>query len=279
MSRSKAIALLNIEVESGEALVNEAAIVAAASAAADEGAEFVFAPELAVTGYAKARFRELAQHLDGPIVGRMREFARERGITIGFGMVLERDGSLYNAYVIASAIGVVAFGKLHRWWHGDSSFTPWPDLRVIEISGLKIGVMVCFDGRFPEAARIMALQGADVIVWPCSWPKPPLSDPTYMEIIGKARAFENQVYVALTNRKGDSSEEKSSYAGMSSLWGPKGDLIARARDDEDVLIGRIDFDLLREVRSTNDIYRERRPDLYKYICERQGPNSVRSPKL
>ena len=265
------LALLNMEIEAGEPGANAEALLDYARRAAAEGAEYVFAPELTLTGYAVRRFRELAEPPDGPLCSRLVNAAAELGVVLGFGAVLAVGDDIFNAYVVAGRHGAALFGKFHRWWLGDSDFTPWPRPSVLPLRDFTLGVMVCFDGRFPETARTLALMGADLIVWPSCWPAPPKSDPRFLDIIGRARSFENQCYVALANRCGSSAAENTEYAGASALFGPTGEVVERAAGEPGIVMADMDLDRLRSVRRSFDIYSERRPELYRPLCELKRP--------
>ena len=227
-----------------------------------------------LTGYAIREFRALAEGLDGESIIELTRLACELNICLGFGMVLRIDGDLFNGYIITGKQGVTPFGKFHRWWLGDRDFTRWPHPAVLELPDFTLGVMVCFDGRFPEVARVLTLAGADVIIWPSCWPNPPRSNPEYLNIIGRARSFENQVYIALANRCGESEYEGTSYAGMSSLFDPLGGIVAQADSEEEIVSAVIDTEILNSVRGSFDIYSERRPPMYLPVAQQRYPKRL-----
>jgi predicted amidohydrolase len=224
-----------------------------------------------LSGYSVSRFEELAQPLDGPAVSKIQAEAIRLGVHIGFGLPLVHEAGIANGYVICGGETPKAFGKFHRWWHGDWKFTPWRKVELVDVRGFAVAVMICFDGRFPEAARALALAGADLIAWPASWPAPPKSNPEFLGIIGRARSFENQCYVALANRFGDAPAEEATYAGRSTLFGPTGEVISTADEREQILYCELDREKLEQVRTRYDIYSERDPDFYSLHLDRQAP--------
>ncbi len=265
------LALLNISVKTGDIADNANHMRELCKQAADNGACAAFAPELSLTGYPIGEFQNFALEPESPQISELCSISSEYGIVLGFGVVLKREGVLYNSYVIADGDIVHLFGKQHRWWYGDSSFGVWPSNPVVDIGGVRVGVMICFDGRFPEIARGLALSGAELIVWPCCWPDAPKSNPAYLDIIGRARAFENQCWVALANRCGYAERERTKYPGRSALFDPLGGKERDAGETDGLFIVSLDTDITLSVREKFDIYAERKPELYKDITSRQAP--------
>ena len=231
----------------------------------------MIAPELALTGYSVRDFGSLSEPLSGSSINELSGISSELDVAAGFGLVLSSDDRIYNAFIIVDGGERHVWVKQHRWWHGDHPFAIRPSFAVVEVRGIRIGAMICFDGRFPESARLLALAGADLIAWPCCWPGPPKSDPRYLDIIGRARSFENQCYVALANRYGFSEIENTAYAGGSALFDPLGEKIAFAGDEECILYADVDLEKLHEVRARFDIYSERKPELYGSIASQKAP--------
>lgn len=269
---SLTLALLNMPIETGDKAANLASLISHFTLAAENGADIVLAPELALTGYAVREFESLAEQRDGPAISVLSGVCRKLNIAAGFGLVLSSGDAIYNAYAIVNGDECRIYGKQHRWWHGDHPFAVWPASSVFNVRGINVGVMVCFDGRFPESARMLALAGADLIAWPCCWPGAPKSDPRYLDIIGRARSFENQCYVALANRCGFSKAEDTQYAGQSALYGPLGQQAAASGQAEEILYANLNMAHLHDVRKRFDIYSERRPEQYSAVATKKAPN-------
>ena len=265
-------ALLNVPTITGDIAANTERTIEYFRTSADNGARLVLSTELALTGYARSEFENLAEEADGEHVTRLAQECERLGITGGFGFVLRRGGDIHNCYALAGGGKLRMFGKFHRWWYGDRDFTPWREVELFELCGLKIGVMVCFDGRYPEISRAIALSGADVIIWPSNWPCAPKSNPEYLDIIGRARSFENQLYVALANRVGESEREETAYAGMSTLFGPKGEIVARVGEAEEILYCELDGKEVEQTRQKFDVYSERSPELYGKYLSKKAPD-------
>lgn len=242
--------------------------------AVDSGARLIALPECAISGYAiddPAEARRLAEPDDGPSVAAVAQICARSGVSVAFGL-LERDGQrLYNSAVLVGPDGLV--GK-HRKSHivrvaADAHVECGDAIEVFETAGMKLGMMICYEVRFPEIARVMALNGAQVVVVVANWPVGAEVNP---EIMSPARAAENNVHVLAANRCG--TEGTLSFIGKSAIHLPNGERIARAGTEEEMLFAEITpgpglttYDI-RASRYAVDLRGHRRPDLYSIITER-----------
>ena len=190
---------------------------------------------------------------------------------------LERDGSrLYNACVLAGPEGVIgSFRKVHLPFLGIDMYADPGDrpFAVHDAGGLKVGMHICYDGSFPESARVLALLGADLLVLPTNWP-------THSECAAEhmipTRAMENTVYAMAVNRVGHESGFR--FIGGSSIVDPSGRVLARAgADTEETLFADIDPEVARKkhlvrVPGRHEINRiaDRRPSFYEPIVKPNG---------
>ena len=184
---------------------------------------------------------------------------------------LERDdatGHLYNAAALVGPDGFVAgYRKAHLPCLGIDRFTTPGDrpFAVHDLGGLRVGLTICYDGSFPEASRVLALLGADLILLPTNWP--PEAERT-ARLLVPARAMENRVYYAAVNRVG--TERGFRFIGLSRVADVTGDLLAASESDEEtILYAEIDPARARQKRIVNvpgeyevDRLKDRRPDLY-----------------
>ncbi len=210
--------------------------------AAMAGAKLVVFPECALSGYGFSSREEGLDHavsLESAPVRKVVAACERHQCYCIFGL-LERDGDrLFNACVLAGPNGVV--GKLSQ---GSSAVSGnryvrrsrRPTLRGSRCGGLKVGMHICYDGGFPETARVLTLLGADLLVLPTNWP-------THSECAAEhmipTRAMENTVYVMAVNRVGEESGFR--FIGRSSIVDPSGRVLARAgADAEEVLQADID---------------------------------------
>ncbi|MBD9375113.1 carbon-nitrogen hydrolase family protein [Rhizobium sp. ARZ01] len=236
------IAALQMHAARGEVEANLARIAGAAREAADHGAKLLIAPELAVTGYgAGEEFPVLASPAEGEVAKRLAAIARDNGLAIVAGFV-EKDGDLtYNSALFSDGIGTDAvyrkshlYGDYERQWFRSET----PSSVLVNLGGLKLGMLICYDVEFPENVRRLAQAGADLVVVPTALPKG-ASGSFIADKMIQVRAFENQVFVAYVNHCGE--DGRFTYAGLSRIAAPDGRLLADApAEGEALLIAEID---------------------------------------
>jgi predicted amidohydrolase len=247
--------------------------------AAAAGARLAVFPECALSGYGFGSREEGLEHsvaLDSPPVREVvAACVRHQCFSI-FGL-LERDGSrLFNACVLTGPSGVVgSYRKVHLPFLGIDMHADPGDgaFAVYDAGGVRVGMHICYDGGFPEPARVMALLGADLLVLPTNWP-------THSECAAEhtipARALENTVYMIAVNRVGEESGFR--FIGTSSIADPSGRVLAKAGPDaEEMLLADIDPAKARQkhlvrVPGRHEINRiaDRRPRFYRIIVEPNG---------
>ncbi len=241
--------------------------------AASEGARLIVFPECALSGYCQDSRQEA---LDGsldlssrhPIISAIIDDCRAAKVYAIVGL-LERAGSMvYNTAVCLGPDGIVSrYRKLHLPFLGVDRYVDPGDLplEVFEVENLRVGMHICYDGGFPELARSLTLQGADLITLPTCWP--PAAD-IYANHVPIARALENQVYMLAAGRAG--GERGYRFIGHSSIVAPGGFLLASAGFAEDtILYAEIDPAKARNKRviripGIHEINRiaDRRPEYY-----------------
>ena len=259
MIRPVRIALLQARGTPADVDANVAAVRRAAREAAAAGARLLITPEAFLTGYdIGGRLRELATP-EPPGIG---EIAREEDVAILVGWAERRGERVHNAATLFAADGepLLTHRKLHLYGDVDrAAFDAGDHLATADLDGLCIGVLVCFDIEYPEAARALALSGAQLIAVPTSLMAP--YDVVARTIV-PARAAENQVYVAYANRVGREGEHFD-YVGQSTVAGPGGEIVALApADEEALLLADVDPDEIARARSAYSYLDERRPALY-----------------
>ncbi len=270
-----------MDVRLGDTAHNLAAVRARLREAAGRGARLVVFPECVIPGYCFATRQEawaVAEPLPGPATDALAADCRELGVWAVVGL-LEREeatGRLFNAAALVGPAGFVAgYRKAHLPCLGVDRFTDPGDrpFAVHDLGGLRVGMTICYDGSFPEASRVLALQGADLIVLPTNWP--PEAERT-ARLLVPARALENRVYYAAVNRVG--TERGFRFIGLSRVADVTGDLLAASDDAaETVLYAEIDPARARRKRIVNipgeyevDRVHDRRPELYGLITAPKG---------
>lgn len=230
---------------------------------AADGADVVVLPEMWNTGFFPEDDLEELSDRDGK---RTREeiggLAKKLGVNIVAGSVADcRDGHKYNSCYVFNRDGqqVARYDKTHLFSYmgEDRSFTPGDKISVFTLDGVKCGVLICYDIRFPELTRAMALTNIDLLFMVSQWPDVRIP---HLEVLTQARAIENQVFFACTNASAVAGN--TVYGGHSALIDPLGKVVAKAGKKEEILQGTCDLDILRTVRNTINVYRDRRPELY-----------------
>ena len=243
------------------------------SLATGVAADLVVLPELWSSGYVFSSRAEIAALAEdaaaGPTARALRAAARRERRHYIAGFPERHRGRYYNSAILVGPGGVKAlYRKLHlfedepRWF--SSGNLP---LRVHRVGPARVGLMICFDWRFPEAARALALRGADVIAHP--------SDLVYAKAqeIMRARAFENRVFVVTANRTGVESRPagRVPFTGRSQIVDPMGEVMVRATKNEEVARAA-DCDLARardkQMSPITHLFRSRRPQFYRDLVRR-----------
>lgn len=228
-----------------------------------EGSDLVVLPELANSGYnfdSKEQAIELSETVEeSEYLHFLKSICQKYKFAIVTGFAERANSKLYNSSVLVDESGVKAvYRKLHLFMNEKNIFEAGDtDLAVIDYKGVKLGMLVCFDWMFPEAWRKLALLGAELILHPSNLVLP------YAQSVIPSYALVNRVYIATANRIG--SEKNLSFTGQSVIAGPKGDVLAKAGQTEEILMLEIDPKLARDKMITplNDAFKDRRTDKYE----------------
>ena len=235
-----------------------------------KGADLLVLPEMFITGYniGAEAVSTLAEVYNGEWAQQIGRIAKAAGLAIVYGYP-ERtaDGHIYNAVQLIDAHGerLCNYRKSHLFGDLDRSmFSPGEaELPVVELNGWKLGFLICYDLEFPENARRLALAGAELIVVPTANMIP---FDFVADVTVRARAFENQCYVAYANYCGHEGDIQ--YCGQSSVAAPDGSRIALAGLDEALIVGELDRQLMNDSRQANRYLSDRRPELYGALNRR-----------
>jgi predicted amidohydrolase len=232
-------------------------------------ADLLVFPELATSGYfftTRADAASVAEDVHGPHLSRIIAAAERAGRFVVCGFA-ERDGArTYNAAVVCGpSLPPTVYRKTHLFYKETMCFDPGDTgFVVVDLPGLdcRLGIMICYDWRFPESARTLALKGADVIACPSNlvthiW-----------RMAMPVRALENKVYLAVANRDGEETEdgETVTFNGQSVIYGFNGDVLTSAdAEGEAILVADITpaHTRTKSFNSINDIFADRRPEHYR----------------
>lgn len=226
-------------------------------------ADLVVLPELANSGYnfnSKEEAFKLAETIsDSVFLGFLQAKCKLYDITIATGFAEKEKDGLYNSSVLLNADGIIGlYRKLHLFMNEKKIFRQGNlGLPVFEIKGVKIGMLICFDWMFPEVWRKLALKEVDIILHPSNLVLP------YAQSVIPSYALVNRIFIATANRIG--TEKELCFTGQSIIASPKGELLAKANKDEEVLIVDIDPFLARNKMITpmNNAFEDRRTDIYE----------------
>lgn len=261
------IGYVQMEPVLGDPEANRARIAEALRAAPD--AELLVLPELASSGYnfeSRDAAWAAAEPADGPLVELLTTIARERGTTYVSGFAERAGQELMNSAVVVSPEGRVGlYRKAHLFSTERDLFAPGDlGFPVFEVGGVRLGVLICFDWRFPEAWRCLAIRGADVVAHPSN-----LVIPGHAQRAVPVHALINRYFVVTANRIG--RERGLGFTGRSILADPRGEVLAEAPPDvPEVRVVEVDLSLARDkaVTPRNDILTDRRPGLYHALIEK-----------
>lgn len=242
--------------------------------AVKESAELIVFPECAVTGYMFNSRKEAmasAETVPGPATEKLETLCRELSVHMVVGMLEADEDRCFNVAVLVGPQGLVGkYHKTHLPFLGVDRFLDQGEnpFKVYRTPVGNIGMYICYDCNFPETARVMTLQGADILALPTNWPNSRGIIPQY---VINTRAFENRVFVVAVDRVG--TERGSKFIGMSKITGPSGDTLAEgSRDNEEILYAEANLDearlkhaVIRPGEFELDCIGDRRPELYGRI--------------
>ncbi len=270
------IAVVQMDCSLGRVESNLCRCLAAIDTAARQSARLVIFPEAALSGYGFASLEEARPHsvpVPGPQVGRLVEKCRSTN-TYAICGLLEADGDkVYNTAVLTGPLGYIGkYRKLHLPFLGVDRFVTPGDAapEVFDTALGNIGMLICYDLRFPEAARALTLAGADIIAVPTNWPA---GAEVNAQLLVPTRAMENGVYVAACDRVG--TESGFRFIGMSGVAGPDGKyLVYTGTDGEQALYATLDPEKARQKKLVRvpgeweiDPLNDRRPEMYgRLVC-------------
>jgi len=236
-----------------------------ATRAKESGAELVVFPEMADTGYAMQVIREKATPWSKGAVPELREIARNLSLAIISGVSEREEDLIYNSQVVIDRDGAILgrYRKIHLFApqpvEEDKCFAPGAGLTSITLGDFQLGLTICYDLRFPEIYRTLAVEKqTNVFVNSSAWPFPRVE---HLRILATARAIENQSYLILANRVG--KDGGSPFCGSSAVIDPYGVMIAAASADrEELVVAELVPEILETVRQRMAVFAHRRPELY-----------------
>lgn len=253
----------NENLKKAEAMIREAASC---------GADMISLPEIFNCPYSNKFFREYAENQQGPTAALLSSLAKELSVYLIGGSIPEKDQDrVYNTSFIFDRKGEL-IGK-HRKVHlfdidlkggitmkESDTLTPGDRMTVVDTEYGKIGVAICYDVRFPELIRNMALAGARLVVLPAAFTL--ATGAAHWEITMRTRALDNQIYFAAASPARDPEGQYYQAYGHSCIVNPWGEFCARTDTRESIVYGEIDSSYQEEIRNQLPLLRHRRPEVY-----------------
>ncbi len=234
-------------------------------------ADIVILPEDWSSGFSDKMFQEIEKHVeetDGESVTFLKNLAKEFNVWVVAGSISTKheDGSFKNTTFLINREGEVVgdYSKMHLYsdMDEDVAFEHGSKTDVIDTEFGKVGLMICYDIRFPELARTYALKGADVLIVVSDFPNPRLE---HWVTLLRARAIENQMCVVACNRVG--SSPMGSYFGHSLIINPWGEIIVEGGEEQEIVSGEIDFKDTSDVRNLIHVFNDRQPQFYNELVK------------
>lgn len=240
--------------------------------AKENGAEIVVLPEIFNSPYDNKAFPVYAEVFPGETSARMMNVAKELGIYLVAGSIPENDGGkIYNTSYFYNREGkmIARHRKMHlfdidikggQYFKESDVLTPGDDFTVVDTDLGRIGLGICFDIRFPEYFRVMALEGAEVVILPAAFNM--TTGPAHWELSARMRAVDNQVYMVCASPARNEDVGYVAY-GNSIVTDPWGDVVSKAGIGEEILYADIDLDRVAQIREQLPLLKALRKDKYK----------------
>ncbi len=257
--------------------------------AAKKGANIILLQELFQTPYFPPDQKEdlfsLARPMEGhPVIAKMSALAKELGVVLPVSFFERAENAYFNSLAIVDADGSIlgVYRKSHipdgPGYREKFYFNPGnTGFKVWETKHGRIGMAICWDQWYPECARIMALRGAEMLLYPTAIGDEPLPHHTdskeAWQIVMQGHAAANVMPVVASNRIGveKADDATMTFYGSSFIAGPSGEKITEApRDEQAILTASFDLDALRAMRASSGLFRDRRTDLYQALITLDG---------
>lgn len=257
------IAVAQIDCIPGDTLSNLQKVSSIIEKVKIQGADLVVFPELADTGYIMDVIRSGTTHSQThDVINHLSTSAKAQGLWVVAG-IAEKDGEdLYNTAIVINPDGVVdsRYRKIHLYYpSGEGIFNQGDELVTFAIKDFRIGLMICYDVRFPELARSLALQGVELLIVPTAWPFPRVE---HWQVLTRGRAIENQCFLIGANRVG--IDGSAIFCGNSRIIDPHGVVVSSASEDqEEVIYAEINRATIDFIRNRMPVFEHRRPEIYR----------------
>ncbi|MEW6698684.1 MAG: carbon-nitrogen family hydrolase [Bacillota bacterium] len=257
------ISLLQMDVLLGDTAANRDKVRKMVETVAGENPDVIVLPETWNVGFFPKNVQELADVDGEPALTLFAGLAKEYQVNIVGGSVANKENDqVYNTNYVFDRKGelISKYSKVHLFspageheyfQHGDKT-------SLFEIDGIKASAIICYDLRFVELVRTLALQGIHILFVPAQWP---LARVEHWTTLLRARAIENQMFVVAVNGAGVANEVK--FGGNSMIIDPWGEVLVNAGGEETIITGEINPSIVRDIREKINVFRDRKPLVYQ----------------
>lgn len=258
------IACVQMDVTLGMPEENFAKAARLIEEAMESAPDVLVLPETWNTGFFPAEnLADLCDRDCTRVKERIGALAKKFHVNIAAGSVANvRDGKVYNTACVFDREGscIGSYDKTHLFtpMGEEQYFAKGDHLCRFTLDGVRCGILICYDLRFPELSRSLALQGLDMLFVVSQWPKARIP---HLQTLTAARAIENQVFLVCCNACGTAGDTR--FGGSSCILDPLGNPIARAGETEQILTGECDLQIVTSIRGSIPVFRDRRPELYR----------------
>ena len=231
--------------------------------AAENGADIIVLPEMWNTGFfPKENLKSLCDNDGERVKRKIGSLAAEFSVNIVAGSVSNiKNGGVYNTSYIFSRSGecVAEYDKTHLFtpMNEDKFFEKGSKLCRFKLDGADCGVIICYDLRFPELTRSLAVKGLDMLFVVSQWPDVRVN---HLLALNKARAIENQMFTVCCNSCGTAYD--TVFGGNSCMYDPWGELLSKAGEEQTIISADCDLTVLENIRETINVFADRRASLY-----------------
>jgi omega-amidase len=254
-------AIIQFDIRRGDVESNPSMVKRRIYSLAKQNVQLILLPEMWSTGFANERLMELSETTPR-VLEDLSGVAKKLHLTIIGSLPEKRGGGVFNAAYVVDRDGSIAgvYRKIHLFslTGEDRYFKPGRKALVLKTSLGPIGLMICYDLRFPELCRSLALGGAKMVAVMAEWPAERVA---HWDVLLKARAIENQLFILGANRCGKDGDLV--YAGHSRIISPYGEVLARAGKRSATLSADIDLRDVEKIRKHIPCLKERVPEAYE----------------
>lgn len=252
---------VQFDVKTGDVRGNLSVALGHLGHLADQGACLGVCPEFFLTGFDNDNMGRLMPAVEAGIQ-RLAEFSRKRSMAVAGSLPEQKDGQIFNTLYFIDRDGEIRarYRKLHLFplTGEDLHYTRGDEMVTADTSLGRVGIMICYDLRFPELARRLFLDGARLFVLSAQWP---LARVAHWQALIRARAIENQAWFVCSNRAGIDPDGLV-FPGSSMIVDPNGSVLALGDDKSGTIMADIDMDLVARVRQAIPVGQDRRGDIY-----------------